>query len=119
MGPLASGASLGSGPRPSGTSTVTSDWPSAVHSGAVTVVASTVRGDTARDLPVAASATHSCVASSYSAKNAICVPSGDQTGAATRAPAGAVTVTLRPVAHSVTSKPTLLRIVSARSRFAR
>ena len=92
--------------------------PSAVNSKLETSVASTGVFVICRAWFAAMSVIQMCVAASVCTKYATALLSGDQVAFETRAPAGICSVFFEPSAAEMIWIPTLLRIVSARARFA-
>ena len=118
VGPSGADGAGGIAARLSGMRTAAICLPSAVNSKLETSVASTGVFVSCRDLPVATSAIQMWVASSVCARYATLVLSGDQAAFDTRAPAGIWMAFFAPSAAEMSWMPTLLRIVSARARFA-
>ncbi len=117
-GPTGAAGATGIGGLASGISTAAICFPSFVKSNVATKVASSGRGETWRGLLVARSVIQMCVASSVCTRYATALPSGDQVAFDTRAFGGIATTFFVPSAADTTWMPTLLLIVSERTRLA-
>ena len=117
-GPVGADGATGMAARPSGIITAAISLPSAVNSTLETSVASTGVFVTCRAWFAATSVIQMCVAASVCTKYATALLSGDQIAFEMRAPAGICSVFFEPSAAEMIWIPTLLRIVSARARFA-